>query len=113
MPQSAPPPNLFTMSLISVSLSPVGTTKMALHLTKAEHDADPPEKWTVEKHGNKWALKNSHGHILDTESTKAKALALKTSGQIFNLYQDEGRWMNGEQVKNWKPYVEPIKPIED
>jgi hypothetical protein len=80
---------------------------MALHLTRAEHDADPPSGWTVHKHGRRWQLRNRNGGVLDTFDTKAKAEAAKVTGFLVTLYQNEGRWFNGETVPGWKPYVEP------
>jgi hypothetical protein len=77
---------------------------MALHATPEEHDADPPSGWTVQKHGRKWRLRNKSGGTLATVDTKREAESLKSSGWLFDLYHDEGRWFNGEQVRNWKPY---------
>jgi hypothetical protein len=86
---------------------------MALHLTPEEHDADPPEGWTVRK-GNdrKWRLCSGSGGILGAFNTKAKAEAAKTSGHYFDLYQKEGRWFRGERFPDWKPYAE-CKPQMD
>lgn len=79
---------------------------MAMHLTPAEHNADPPSSWTVRKNGPKsWSLCSSEGHVKHTTTTKKEAEALKTSGFYFNLYNDEGRWFNGEKVRNWNIYV--------
>jgi hypothetical protein len=78
---------------------------MALHLTPQEHDADPPEGWTVAKSGRRWHLLSRNGGVLDTFNTKREATEAKSKGFVFNLYQKEGRWFRGEPVPNWKPYV--------
>lgn len=77
---------------------------MALHLNLAEHEADPPAAWHVEKHGRRWALVSSSGGTLDTFATKREALAAKESGFLASLYEKEGRWFRGETVPGWKPY---------
>jgi hypothetical protein len=81
---------------------------MALHLTIEEHDADPPSRWTVQKSGRRWQLLSRNGGVVDTFNTKRDAENAKTSGQIFNLYQKEGRWFRGEAVPGWRPYAAPI-----
>ncbi len=78
---------------------------MAMYRTLAEHEANPPESWVVKKHGRKWALCSKDGHVMDTESTKAKAEALKTTGFLATLYAKEGRWLRGESVDGWRPYL--------
>jgi hypothetical protein len=79
---------------------------MALHLTPEEHDADPPSGWTVHKNGRRWQLRNKDGGVIDTFDTKRQAEAAKTSGHLFDLYQDEGRWFKGERPRGWRPYAE-------
>lgn len=79
---------------------------MALHLTRAEHDADPPSGWTVHKHGRRWQLRNRNGGVLDTFDTKKQAEAAKTGGFLFDLYQWEGRWFNGETPPGYKSYAQ-------
>jgi hypothetical protein len=79
---------------------------MALHLNIEEHDADPPEGWTVRKAGERlWQLCDKDGGVLQSTKTKKEAEALKTSGFFFNLYHDEGRWFRGEAIHGWKPYA--------
>ena len=85
---------------------------MAMHLTPEEHDADPPEGWTVRKCGRKWQLLNRNGGVLDTFDTKKRAEAEKIMGRAFRLYEAEGRWFKGEEVSPWRPYVE-CKPAMD
>lgn len=79
---------------------------MALHLTPEEHDADPPSEWTVRKSGRNWQLLSASGGVLDTFPTKTAAVAAKSGGFAFDLYQKEGRWFRGEPINNWKPYSE-------
>lgn len=79
---------------------------MALHLTPEEHDADPPESWTVHKSGRRWQLRSSSGAVLETFDTKTKAEAAKTSGFHASLYEKEGRWFKGEPVQGWKTYAQ-------
>lgn len=81
---------------------------MALHLTPAEHTADPPSGWTVckgDKWGKRWQLLNKDGGVIDTFATKKEAESAKVSGYVFDLYRKEGQWFNGEAVSNWKPYT--------
>lgn len=79
---------------------------MALHLTPEEHDADPPSGWTVRKQGRRWALCNRKGDVLDTFDTKSKAESYKTTGFLFNLYQQEGEWFRGNTPHSHRPYAE-------
>lgn len=77
---------------------------MALHLTPAEHYADPPSNWTVRKSGRNWQLLSKSGGVIDTFSTKRAAEGAKVAGFAFNLYQKEERWFRGEPVSGWRPY---------
>lgn len=77
---------------------------MALHLTPEEHDANPPHTWEVVRHGNRWQLQE-RGNTLEAFTTRKAAVAAKSSGFLFDLYQKEGRWFAGEAVPGWKPYT--------
>lgn len=77
---------------------------MALHLTPQEHENDPPEKWTVRKSGRRWQLLSTSGGVIDTYDTKKDAETARTKGYIYDLYQKEGRWFQGQPVPGWKPY---------
>jgi hypothetical protein len=78
---------------------------MALHLTPAEHDADPPSGWTVHRRGaRKWELRSVTGAVLALRDTKREAESLKAAGFLIDLYDAEGRWFRGESVPGWKPY---------
>lgn len=80
---------------------------MALFLTPEDHAANPPETWKVVKMADRfWALQVSSGGTLNTFPTKAKAEADRVDGPLVKLYNDEGRWMAGEQVNGWRPYAE-------
>jgi hypothetical protein len=81
--------------------------RMALHLTPAEHDADPPSGWTVRKlTARRWQLLNRRGGVLDTFDTKKQAEEAKKSGFLVNLYEKEGRWFKGETPPGHRPYSE-------
>lgn len=80
---------------------------VALHLNLADHDADPPSNWVVQKVKNGlWHLNNNQGFTLESFKTKKAAEKAKSSGFYFNLYEKEGRWFRGEPVPDWKPYAE-------
>lgn len=75
---------------------------MALHITLEEHNADPPSGWTVKKSGRRWQLISGNGGVLDTFDTKAGAENAKVNGFLVDLYNKEGRWLNGESVSGWR-----------
>lgn len=82
---------------------------MALHLTPESHAADPPEGWTVRKHGRRWSLLSGDGHTLDSFKTKREAILAKQMGRLVDLYRAEGRWFKGESVGCWRPYLPPAE----
>ena len=80
---------------------------MALHSTPELHDADPPEKWQVEKVADRcWHLTSSLGYTIASYPAKKAAEADKVTGFYVNLYEKEGRWFRGEPVATWRPYAD-------
>ena len=80
---------------------------MALHMTPAEHDANPPHTWEVIKVAERlWELRQAGAdYPLDTFTTKKAAEQARIDGHAARLYEKEGRWFRGEPVHGWKPYV--------
>jgi hypothetical protein len=80
---------------------------VALHKNLADHDADPPSAWQVNKVADRaWHLDSSLGHTLGTYPTRKAAEADKETGPLVALWENEGRWMRGEPVAGWRPYAE-------
>jgi len=78
---------------------------MALHTTPTDHDNDPPSAWSVVKKGERsWHLQSSLGGVIGYFTTRREAEEHRTGGRYVKLYEDEGRWFAGEQVRGWKPY---------
>jgi hypothetical protein len=72
---------------------------MALHMTLADHDADPPSAWQVVKVAKRcWHLDSSLGGTIDTYTTRNAAEAGKEGGPPVTLWEKEGRWMRGEAI---------------
>lgn len=80
---------------------------MALHLTPADHAADPPAAWQVVKAAERcWHLDSSRGGTIDTFTTRKAAEAARTGGHAARLYEQEGRWFAGQTPAGWRPYAE-------
>jgi len=80
---------------------------MALFGTPEQHAANPPESWRVVKVAERtWRLTDTEGVTLDTCTTRRAAELAKVKGFWVNLYEKERRWLAGELVAGWKPYVE-------
>jgi hypothetical protein len=78
-----------------------------MYETLADHDADPPTVWQVEKAAERcWHLNSSRGGTIGSYPTKKAAEADKVSGPHVALWEKEGRWMRGETVPGWRPYAE-------
>lgn len=78
---------------------------MSLFRDPAEHAANHPQTWTVQRSGRRWQL-CAAGVVLDTFDRKADAeAAARTEGPLARLYAKETRWYAGENVEGWKPYV--------
>lgn len=86
---------------------------MALHLTQAEHDANPPSTWEVVKVTPRlWHLRQRGAeHPIESFTTKGAAEAARESGHLVDLYRKEGEWFAGRPVPGWKPRAE-CKPVE-
>lgn len=84
---------------------------MSLFSSPAEHAANPPQTWTVDRSGRRWQLRTAAGAVLDTFDRKADAETARTDGQLARLYADETRWYAGESVRGWKPYAPPVPAI--
>ena len=78
---------------------------MALHMTLADHDADPPSAWQVVKVAERcWHLDSSLGGTIGTYTTRKAAESGKEDGPQVTLWEKEGRWMRGEAIPGWRPY---------
>ena len=74
--------------------------------SKDEHSANAPETWVAVKLGRTWQLRTQDGGVLEYRiPTKRQAEALKHSGHLVHLYEQERRWYAGEQVAGWRPYA--------
>jgi hypothetical protein len=79
---------------------------MSLHMTLADHDADPPAAWQVVKAGSRnWHLNSSLGATIGSYQTRQAAEAGRESGPFVTLWEQEGRWMRGEAIPGWRPYA--------
>jgi hypothetical protein len=82
---------------------------MALHMTLADHDADPPSAWQVVKAGSRrWHLNSSLGATISSYPTRQAAKADQESGPFVTLWEQEGRWMRGEPIPGWRPYAKVL-----
>lgn len=85
-----------------------------LHATPKEHNDNPPSTWIVAKAADRcWQLRDANGGVLERRPTKKAAEELKITGHLVDLYNKEGRWFAGEQVDNWKPYVNEALRLMD
>ena len=76
-----------------------------MHMTLADHDADPPSAWKIVKVTSRcWHLDSSLGGTIGSYATRKAAEADKESGPYVNMWENEGRWMRGEPVPGWRPY---------
>lgn len=79
---------------------------MSVFNNPTEHAENPPDTWTVRKHGQRWELCTKDGGTLDSFPRKLDAEAERVGGHLARLYADETRWYAGESVHNWIPYAE-------
>ena len=84
-----------------------------MYLPPEEHAANPPETWRVVKAVERcWHVTDRRGVTLSTHTTRRDALAEIEHGFSRRLYDDEGRWMAGEPVRNWRSFAEIVAERE-
>jgi hypothetical protein len=76
-----------------------------LFRSPAEHAANPPTTWTVNRTGRRWQLRTAAGGVLDAFDRKVDAETARTRGAVADLYAKETRWYAGENMHGWKPYT--------
>lgn len=80
---------------------------MAMFSSREEHAANPPSTWVVAKSSGGWGMGPASGGEFCRYPTEKTALQATREGRWVGLYEKEARWYAGEQVDNWRPYVEP------
>lgn len=81
---------------------------MCMFENPEQHAANPPETWEVVKVTERWWDLQAGGAGIQTYTTRRAALAARTSGTWFDLYQKEARWYAGEDIPNWKPWAQVL-----
>jgi hypothetical protein len=78
---------------------------MSLFSTPEAHAANSPSTWTVTKAADRvWNVSTADGVVLDSTTTKKAAEALKTSGHLVRMYEQEGAWYAGKTPAGWKTW---------
>lgn len=84
-----------------------------MYLTPEQHAANGPETWQVVKAAERcWHVSDRQGVVLSRHTTRRCALAEIETGFSRRLYDDEGHWMAGGSVRNWRPFAEIVAERE-
>jgi uncharacterized protein YbdZ (MbtH family) len=86
---------------------------MAIYLTLEEHEANPPETWSIVKVADRcWHVVDARGAVLQSEKTRRACLDQVECGWLATAYAKEGRWMRGETPPGHRSYAECLAERE-